>query len=223
VTFRSIGAEDGTLGESAPRSGVGGAVIGRSGYMQVGDRANHAQSKILASFDTSTLAGATIVSATVRLNRVGLGRTDPFSTLGRLLADVQTGGFGGSPVLQPGDFQATATAPAAASMSDPTTNGSWSTGTLTAAGLAAINPTGRTQVRFAFEVHDNGNGTADRISFATADNADPTLWPALDVTYVPPSTSSPMTVTERVPASVMRPGRLFATRRSSVARAARSP
>ncbi len=223
VTFRSIGAEDGTLGESTPRSGVGGPVIARSGYMQVGDRANHAQSKILASFDTSTLAGATIVSATLRLNRVGLVRTNPFSTLGRLLADVQTGGFGGSPTLQPGDFQATATAPGAASMSNPTTNGSWSTGTLTAAGLAAINPTGRTQVRFAFEVHDDGNGTADRISFATGDNADPTLWPALDVTYVPASTRGPMTVTETVPTSVMRPGRLFATTRSSAARAARSP
>ena len=191
--------------------------------MQVGDRANHAQSKILVSFDTSTLAGATIVSATVRLNRVGLVGRSPFSTLGRLLADVQTGDFGGSPVLQLGDFQATATAPGAASMSNPTTNGSWSTGTLSAAGLAAINPTGRTQVRFAFEVHDNGNGSADRLSFATGDNANPSLWPALDVTYVPASTRGPMTVTERVPTSVMRPGRLFATRRSSAARAARSP
>jgi hypothetical protein len=34
-------------------------------------------------------------------------------------------------------------------------------------------------------VPSNGNGVGDRMSFATGDNADPTLWPALDVTYLP--------------------------------------
>lgn len=151
----------------------------------MGDQATNAQSRILASFDTSSLPdGATVVSATLRLNRVGLVGSNPFTTLGRLLADVQTGSFG-TPTLEPSDFQAAATAPAAASLSNPTTNGTWSTGTLNAAGLAAINPTGRTQVRFAFEVHDNGNGVADRLLFASGDNADPSLWPELDVTYVP--------------------------------------
>jgi hypothetical protein len=154
--------------------------------MQVGDQPNNAQSRILASFDTSTLPpGATIVSATLRLNRVGLVGANPFTTLGALLADVQTGGFGGDATLQASDFQAVAMAPGAASMSNPATNGTWSTGTLDAAGLAAINPTGRTQVRFEFTVPSNGNGVGDRISFATADSADPTLWPALDVTYLP--------------------------------------
>jgi hypothetical protein len=154
--------------------------------MQVGDLPTNAQTRILASFDTSSLpAGATIVSATLRLNRVGSVGSNPFDTLGRLLADVQTGSFGGNPALQASDFQAAATAPGAASMSNPTTNGAWSTGALDAAGLAAINPTGRTQVRFAFEVPSNGNGVADRLWFATGDNADPTLWPELDVTYLP--------------------------------------
>jgi hypothetical protein len=84
-----------------------------------------------------------------------------------------------------GFFQAAATAPAAASLSNPTTNTAWSTGTLDAAGLAAINRTGRTQMRLAFEVHDNGNLVADRVSFASGDNADASLRPQLDVTYMP--------------------------------------
>jgi hypothetical protein len=186
VAFRSIAAEDGALGESSPGSGVGGATSATGVSMQVGDQATNAQSKILASFDTSSLpAGATILGATLRLNRVGLVGASPFDTLGRLLADVQTGGFGGSTALEASDFQAPATAPGAAAMSNPATNGAWSAGALDATGLAAINRTGRTQVRFAFEVHDNGNGVSDRIAFATGDNADPGLWPELDVTYAP--------------------------------------
>ncbi len=184
LVLRSIGPEDGVVGESAPGSGVGGSTIATGPTMQVGDQASNAQSKVIASFDTSTIpAGATIVSATLRLNRTGLSGANPFATLGRLLADVQTGSFGGNAALQAGDFQALATAPASASLSNPATNGAWSTGTLDAAGLAAINRSGRTQVRLAFELHDNANAIADRIQFATGEHADASLWPALDVTY----------------------------------------
>ncbi len=186
LALRSIGAEDGSLGESAPGSGVGGNMSAASTTMQVGDQANNAQSRVVASFDTSVIpAGATIVSATLRFNRTGLTGTNPFGTLGRLLADVQSGGFGGNAALQTSDFQASATAVGSASLSNPTMNGTWAIGTLDAAGLAAINRTGRTQVRLAFEVHDNGNAVADRVSFATGDHADATLWPELDVTYLP--------------------------------------
>ena len=191
IALRSIGAEDGSLGESAPGSGVGGSVNATSTTMQVGDQANNAQSRVIASFDTSTIpAGASIVSATLRLNRVGLSGANPFGTLGRLLADVQTGGFGGSAALQPSDFQAAPTASASVSLSNPAANGAWSTGTLDAAGLAAINRTGRTQVRLAFEVHDNANAFSDRIQFATGENADASLWPELDVTYSVPATTT---------------------------------
>ena len=69
--------------------------------------------------------------------------------------------------------------------SNPTTNRAWSTGTFTAAGLAAINKAGRTQVRLAFSLHDNGNGVGDRMVFAAGDQSNPTLRPELRVTYVP--------------------------------------
>jgi len=186
VSFRSIGAEDGGLGESAPGSGVGGVVNTTSTSMQFGDLANNAQSRAIISFDTSTLPpGAVITAATLRLNRVGLTGANPFGSLGRLLVDVQSGSFGGNAALQASDFEASATAPGAASLSNPTTNGVWSTGTLDAGGLAAINRTGRTQARLTFEVHDNGNGVADRISFASGEQTDASLRPELAVTYVP--------------------------------------
>ena len=100
------------------------------------------------------------------------------------MIDVQTGAFGGNTALQTSDYQASATVVAAGTLSNPATNGAWSTGTLNAAGLAAINKTGRTQMRIAFELHDNGNNTADRMSFASGDHPNATLWPELVVTYV---------------------------------------
>ena len=58
--------------------------------------------------------------------------------------DVQTGGFSGSTTLETADFQATATAVQATSLSNAANNGDWSTGNLNAAGLTAISKTRRT-------------------------------------------------------------------------------
>jgi hypothetical protein len=136
------------------------------------------------SFDTSVIPDdATIVSATLRLQRVGLWGTNPFTTLGECRIDVQTGAFGGNAALEPSDFQAVAAAPAAGTLSNAARNGDWSAGTLGAAGLAAIDKTGTTQMRLAFELHDNGDAIADRILYGSGDQADPTLRPELLVTY----------------------------------------
>jgi hypothetical protein len=58
-----------------------------------------------------------------------------------------------------------------------------SVGTLGAAGRAAINRTGRTQLRLAFALGDNDNAVADRIRYASGDQADPSLRPELFVQY----------------------------------------
>jgi hypothetical protein len=153
--------------------------------VQVGDDRTNAQTKGIVSFDTSLIPDdATIVSATLRLQRVGVWGTNPFTILGRCFIEVQTGAFGGDQTLQISDFQAPATAIAAGTLSNAAANKAWSTGTLNAAGLAAINKTGRTQFRLVFEVHDNGNNTVDRILYGSGDVADPTLRPELQVTYV---------------------------------------
>jgi hypothetical protein len=55
---------------------------------------------------------------------------------------------------------------------------------LNAAGLAAINTTGRTQVRLAFPLDDNDNLVADRIRYASGDNVTVSSRPELIVTYL---------------------------------------
>jgi uncharacterized delta-60 repeat protein len=187
LSVRSIGAEDGTILESSATSGVGGSLNSTGTNVQVGDHVTNGQVKAILSFDTSAIPdNATVTSATVRLQRVGVLGTNPFTILGQCWIDVQRGGFGGSAALALGDFQATATAPRAGTLSNPATNGDWSTGTLSTAGLAAINRGGRTQLRLAFAVHDNGDGDADRILFGSGNVADPTLRPELQITYVTP-------------------------------------
>jgi uncharacterized delta-60 repeat protein len=185
ISLRSIGSEDGTVVESSATSGVGGFSSATLTNLQAGDHLSNGQAKGIVSFDTSSIpAGATIVSATLRLQRVGIWGTNPFTILGQCRIDVQTGAFGGNAALELGDFQAVATAAAAGTLSNALRNGDWSTGTLSAAGLAAINRTGRTQLRLAFEVHDNGNRISDRILYGSGDQADPTLRPELQVTYL---------------------------------------
>jgi len=120
------------------------------------------------------------------VQRLGLRGGNPFNRLGQLQIDVDTGAFGGDPALQASDFQAPATAVAAGTMSSPPSNRAWSTGSLNAAGLAAINKAGRTQLRLSFTVHDNGNGNGagDRIVFGAGDQPNATQRPELRVTYV---------------------------------------
>jgi hypothetical protein len=124
------------------------------------------------------------VAATLRLQRVGLWGTNPFTIFGACRIDVQAGAFGDNAALEPGDFQAPATAPAAGALSNAERNGDWSTGTLDADGLAAIDTAGTTQMRLAFDVQDDGDGITDRILYGSGDQADPTLRPELLLTYV---------------------------------------
>jgi uncharacterized delta-60 repeat protein len=185
VSFRSIGGEDGTVVESFETSNVGGLVPPIDGDVQVGDQAsNDRQFKGILSFDTSAIPdGAVVVSATLRIRRVGLFGTNPFTVLGACGIDVRTGGFGGNVALQASDFEAPATVAAAGTLGNAPANGDVSVGTLGAAGRAAINRTGRTQLRLAFALDDNDNAVADRIRYASGDQADPSLRPELVVQF----------------------------------------
>ena len=184
VSFRSIGAEDGYVVESSETSGVGGAANANGGQVRAGDYAANRQVKGIVSFDTSPIPdGATVVSATLRLRRQSVRGTNPFGVLGRCRIDVQTGGFGGSAALQAADFEAVATVARAGTLSNASRRGEWSTGTLDAAGLAAINRTGTTQLRIAFELDDNNNRRQDTIGWTSGDRK-PAVRPELVVTYV---------------------------------------
>ena len=121
---------------------------------------------------------------TLRLRRGTVSGTNPFTTHGICWVDVQSGsGFSGSTTLQTGDFQAAATAVQAASLSNAANNLDWSEGSLNAAGLAAINKTGTTQLRVYFNLDDNNDGGNDYIGYYSGDNGTSANRPQLVVTY----------------------------------------
>jgi len=188
-TFISVAAEDGRVEESSETSNVGGSFNSNSSTssaIRVGDTNQDRQQKGVVSFNTASLPdGATITAVTLRLRRGSLTGTNPFTTHGSCLADVQTGGFGGSTALAASDFQAAATATGVATMSNATANLLWSEGSLNAAGLAAINKTGTTQLRVYFTLDDNDDNGNDYMGFYSGDNGTADNRPQLVVTYLP--------------------------------------
>jgi hypothetical protein len=186
VTFTSVAAQDGWVLESTETSNVGGslsATTSNTSALRVGDDNQDKQYKTVVSFDTSSIPdGATILSVTLRLRRGTVSGTNPFTTHGTCWVDVQTGGLSGSTALETADFQALATVVQAAGLSNAANNGDWSTGSLNAAGLAALNKTGTTQLRVYFNLDDNDDTGNDYVGYysgeATAANR-----PQLVVTY----------------------------------------
>ncbi|MEM7586392.1 MAG: Ig-like domain-containing protein, partial [Acidobacteriota bacterium] len=189
VTFTSIGAEDGWVRESNETSNVGGArnnTGAGSSALRPGDQRRDRQYKAIVSFDTSSIpAGATILSADLRLQRGKVTGTNPFTTHGTCWVDIQTGAFSGSNAIENSDFQAAATASQVASLSNPPSNGDWSEGSLNAAGLAAINDSGRTQLRIFFDLDDNDDSGNDYMGYYSGDNSNSSRHPQLVVTYQP--------------------------------------
>jgi hypothetical protein len=189
VTFYSVAAQDGRIWESGENGNVGGggnSTDNTTAALRVGDTNVDEQYKSLVSFDTSSIPDtATITSATLRLVRGTSSGTNPFTTHGSCVADIVTGGFGGSTAFAFSDWEAAATATNVATMSNPTANGSASTGTLNAAGRAAVNKTGTTQLRVYCTLDDNDNLAYDYIGFYPGENATAANKPQLIVTYQP--------------------------------------
>jgi serine protease AprX len=189
VTFNSVAAQDGRIwenGENGNAGGGGNATDNNTSALRVGDTNVDEQYKNIVSFDTSSIPDtATITSATLRLVRGTSSGTNPFTTHGSCVADIVTGGFGGSTAFAIGDWQAAATATSVATMSNPTANGSASTGSLNAAGLAAVNKTGSTQLRVYCTLGDNDDLGYDYIGFFPGETATVNNRPQLTVTYQP--------------------------------------
>ena len=188
ATFTSAAAQDGWVLESTETSNAGGSIdvnAATTSALRVGDDNQDKQYKSVVSFDTSSIPdGATILSVTLRLRRGTLSGTSPFTTHGTCWVDVQAGtGFSGSTALQTGDFQAAATAVQTASLGNAASNGSWSEGSLNAAGLAALNKTGTTQLRVYFNLDDNDDTGNDYLGYYSGNNTTSANRPQLVVTY----------------------------------------
>ncbi len=185
-TLRSIAAQDGYVQEKAELANAGGfasAADTSAGAIRVGDDGADRQLKGFLSFDTSAIPnGATVTGVTLRLRRGKVQGTNPFNLLGAMSADIANA-FGGNAALASADFRASATAAAVCSLSSPAINGAWSTCTFSAAGRAAINKRGKTQVRVAFARDDNDDLGADWIGYFAGDDSTAANRPQLVVTY----------------------------------------
>ena len=188
VTLTSIAGDDGWVRESSEDSSAGGrnsSTASNTTALRVGDDSRDRQYKSVLSFDTSSIpAGATITAVTVRVRRATVVGSSPFTAgLGSCEVDVQSGGFSGSTSLENSDFEAGSLAAAAGILSTPAADGDWAEATLGAAGLAAINAGGTTQVRLGFQLGDNDDRANDYVGFYAGDDADPANHPQLVVTY----------------------------------------
>lgn len=187
VTFSSVASQDGRIWESGETGSVGGggnSTDNTTIALRIGDTDVDEQYKSIVSFNTSSIPdGATILSATLRLVRGSSSGTNPFTTHGPCVADISNGGFGGSTAFAFADWQAAATANSVATLSNPTVNGAASTGSLSAAGLAAISKTGTTQLRVYCTLGDNDDFGFDYIGFYPGETATTANRPQLTVTY----------------------------------------
>ncbi len=189
VVLTSIAADDGRITESTETSNVGvsaGATFNGTDALRAGDFGVDRQIKSVVSFDTSSIPDtATITSATLRLVRGTSSGTNPFTTHGACQVDIKTGFFGAEQGLVDSDWQAAATSTNVGSLSNAASNGAASTASLNAAGLAAINKTGVTQLKFYFTLDDNDDGASDYLGYYSGDNATATNRPTLTVVYTP--------------------------------------
>lgn len=187
LTFDSVASQDGRIWESGENGNVGGggnATENSTIALRVGDTNVDEQYKNIVSFNTASIPdGATILSASLRLVRGAISGTNPYTTHGPCVADIVTGGFGGSTAFAFSDWQAAATATGVVTLSNPTVNGAASTGGLNAAGLSAINKTGTTQLRVYCTLGDNDDLAFDYIGFYPGETATAANRPQLTVTY----------------------------------------
>ena len=156
-----------------------------TGKLRIGDDAQNRQYKSLVSFNTAILPdNAVVTGAAIKLCNPVITGSDPFATLGFLVADMKKGFFGSSS-LQSLDFRSTATSSTGRDgfipiSGDPNNCYLMS---LSARSLQFINLRGWTQFRLRFVKDDNNNHIADFIEFDSG--ADP-IPPELSVEYVLP-------------------------------------
>lgn len=147
----SIAAEDGYTKATASGSSAEVGTLEAYYGVAIGRGSDGKFNRSLLSFDTSQLpAGAEIVSARLTLNwRSAYG--DPWASPAgnRLLIDLRNGCFGGACSLLASDHGAATSVDAVAEV-PRFTAGSQDSGNFSTAALAAINRSGRTQLRLRF-------------------------------------------------------------------------
>jgi len=184
IAFTSTAANDGWALESSEFSNQGN-MMNATSVLRVGDDSTNKQYRSLLYFDTSRLPdNAIITKATVKIKKVGVTGTDPFTTHGALIADMAKGFFGLSS-LETTDFQAPGALIQNAGSFVATALSTYQL-TLNPVNFKYVNPFGVTQFRLRFTLDDNNNKVMDFVSFYGGDALTATDRPQLTIEYYTP-------------------------------------
>jgi hypothetical protein len=185
ATFTSGKTNDGWVIESNEYSDQGGGVNSFSPTFYLGDNGEDRQFRTILDFTTSSLPdNAVITGATLKIKKLSVTGTDPFTTHQNVVVDINNGPFGVS-ALQETDFQAPASKDFAGMiLNTPADN--WFSAAMDNTALQYINLTGSTQFRLKFQIDDNDDLGADTIKFYSGDSAILDYRPVLQVEYYVP-------------------------------------
>jgi hypothetical protein len=169
ATYTTTAAYDGYILETSETSGAGGTTNATGTTFRVGDNASNYQYRGILSFNTAGLPdNAVISSVTLKIKQAGSGGSNPFGSMGNIVADIKTGALSGSNSLQSGDFQASASKNAAVTITNNPSSG-WYSANMSSTNFSYINKAGVTQLRLRFSTDDNNNHVADYLSFYTGE------------------------------------------------------
>jgi len=176
LQFSNEDANDGYVKANASGSGAAVGTLESLYGLAIGRGTDGNFNRAVLSFDTSAIPdGATITAATVTVAYRSASGNPWTSPAGNsLLVDVQSGCLGAC-TIEATDWAAAASASAAAQI-PAFTGGSQSSSVFSAAGLAAINAAGRTQLRLRFATNQSATNYLWIDKGATA---------RLNVTYQP--------------------------------------
>jgi murein DD-endopeptidase MepM/ murein hydrolase activator NlpD len=161
LIYRSVGKYDGWVLESSENGSVGATLNATGSKLKLGDDVQNRQYAAILSFDTSKIPDAAVITdAKLRFRKAGVAGSNPFDTLGNILADMKQGAFLDNAALEAGDFEAPADHAAALTFVNTPVKG-WYEQPLSTDDLAFIDQTATTQFRLRFEIDDNGNLIAD--------------------------------------------------------------
>ena len=187
LTLPSQGDNDGWILESTETSGVGGTKNNTATTLRLGDNAANRQYRAILSFDTPALPeGAVITSVTLKFKYAGKTGTLPFgATHGNLFADVREGSFRDDPILQPGDFNGSASKSKVLIFNNNNKVDNWYSKSFNPLDYPYLNFGGVTQFRLRFAKDDNNDFGADFLKIYSG-NAVEANRPQLIIEYYVP-------------------------------------
>ena len=184
--FESIAGDDGRVYDRDDDPNVGSG-IDVSGLLRLGDYYGsgyqYAYRNVL-SFDTSSLADATIISAKLQLRRNALAGAgvDPFNWGGECAVDIAMPYFGDAVGLEAIDWQADPNAASIATFAADPGPGNWME-SAEFSDLSYINKDGKTQLRVYFTIPRNDDTESDYLEFYSGNSSGNE--PKLVVEYLP--------------------------------------